>query len=119
MGSTAGGAWSEGSINCERCNTCTSCYKRWCDRLAAPEDWLVEHHCGWLWVAVCFVATVLVFLSTNLTRSHLKKLLSAGQGSSGAKRMSGGNLPIQADVRDSVRHSTGENHSTMLTRKQT
>jgi len=28
-------------------------------------------------------------------------------------------LPIQADVRDSVRHSTGENHSTMLTRKQT
>ena len=70
--------------HCERCNTCTGRYKRWCDGLEAPEDWLAEHHCRWLRVAVCVVATALVFLPTNMTRSCLKKLPSAGQGSSGA-----------------------------------
>jgi len=35
-----------------------------------------------------------------MTRSRLKKLTSAGQGSSGAKLMSGGKLPSQAAVRE-------------------
>ena len=105
--------------HCERCYTCTGRYKRWCDGLEAPEDWLTEHHCWWLQVAVCIVATALVFLPTNNTRSRLKKLPSAGQGSSGAKLMSRGNLPIQAAVRNSARHSASENHSKVLTRKQT
>jgi hypothetical protein len=88
--------------HCERCNTCTSRYKRWCDGLEAPEDWLAEHHCWWLRVAVCVVATALVFLPTNMTRICLKKLPSAGQGSNGAKQMSRGNLPIQANERRKI-----------------
>jgi len=83
---------------------CTSHDKRWCDGLEAPEDWLAEHHCCWLRVAVCVVATVLVFLQTNMTRICLKKLpvLSAGQGSNRAKQMSRGNLPIKADERRKI-----------------
>jgi len=85
--------------HCERCNRCTGRYQRWCDGLEAPEDWLAVHNCWWLRAAVCVVVTAFVFLPTNMTWSRLKKLPSAGQGSSGAKLMSGGKSLIQAAVR--------------------